>query len=136
MVKLSLNDLFNSLNAQPNSRCIREGECILDAKHIIACGTEEDKTAKRNTTTEVKLLALCLKTSALRENPHEVRATLSLLDSKLKPKELSCTCKAGQSQKCKHLAALLILCTRYVDPQKNIIMFYYLYSWLIKICFF
>ena len=78
-------------------RCWEEGEAVLKAKHIAACGitSREDN--------ELSILALCAQSSALRAKPHEVLVTV-----KSQGFDISCSCKAGMSEKYKHCVAVLL----------------------------
>lgn len=103
---LSFKNLFGYLDAAPTSRCINAGESILNAGHLITCGI----LAK--TATSITMFALCLKTSALLEKPHEIKGTFKFNKDEIMVEEFTCTCKAGLSKRCKHVAAVLILCSR------------------------
>ena len=78
-------------------RCWEEGEAVLKAKHIVACGI----TSRGDN--ELKILALCAQSSALRAKPHEILVTV-----KSQGFDISCSCKAGMSEKCKHCVAVLL----------------------------
>ena len=78
-------------------RCWEEGEAVLKAKHIVACGV----TSRENG--EMKILALCAQSSFLRAKPHEILVTI-----KSSGFHISCSCKAGMSEKCKHCVAVLL----------------------------
>ncbi|VEN47855.1 unnamed protein product [Callosobruchus maculatus] len=103
---LTLGTVFAYLEATPDSRCFVEGEAILNAKHVILIGTTNISEVM------VEVLALCLQTSALRSAPHEIKGKLSVVEQKVEIQQLTCTCKAGLSGRCKHIAAVLIKCTR------------------------
>ncbi|VEN44517.1 unnamed protein product [Callosobruchus maculatus] len=62
-VFLTLSSVFKYLCANTDSRCITEGEEILNANHIILMGVVSDSEEY------VELLALCLQTSALKGSP-------------------------------------------------------------------
>lgn len=108
-IKLSVLDVMNFLEANTNSRCIYEGEAVLDACHIILCG--KGVCLEENI---INLYGLCLQTSALYTNPHEIQGVLDVDQEKVTVQSMSCTCKAGNSGKCKHISALLLKCSRYV----------------------
>lgn len=103
---LSLKNLFLYLEASPTSRCINEGESIINAHHIITCGILE------RTAILIKLFALCLKTSALLEAPHEIKGELKINNEDVQVVEFVCSCAAGLSKRCKHIAGVLLMCTR------------------------
>lgn len=104
---LTVNTLFEFLDATPSSRCIYEGQAVLNAGHIILYGITE------KTESQVNVFALCLKSSGLKDIPHELKAIFLMNNDKnISIKSLICSCKAGNSSRCKHVAALLFLCTR------------------------
>lgn len=106
-VFLKLRSLFKYLNATPNSRCITEGEEVLNAKHLILCGV----SSVQGETHEI--FALCLQTSALSNGkPHEICGKLLVKDSSVEIQAFTCTCKAGMSGTCKHISATLMKFTR------------------------
>ena len=80
-----------------------EGEAVLKAKHIVACGV----TARGDN--ELKILALCAQSSYLRAKPHEIMVII-----KSEGFKISCSCKAGMSEKCKHCVAVLLHLNRLV----------------------
>lgn len=90
-----------------NSRCVYEGEEVVNAGHIILYGkTEESKNS-------MKIVALCLQTSALNSAPHEVYGSLIISPNNIvKIGHMRCTCKAGLGGTCKHVSGVLIQCTR------------------------
>ena len=87
-----------------SQRCWVEGEAVLQAKHIVACGI----MAKNDT--ELKIMALCAQTSCLRGKPHEIVMTVTCTGFKI-----TCSCKAGQSQRCRHCVAVLLHSNRYIN---------------------
>ena len=84
-------------------RCWEEGEAVLKAKHIVACGitSKQDK--------QLKILALCAQSSHLRAKPHEISVVVTTSGF-----EISCSCKAGLSERCKHCVAVLLHLIRQV----------------------
>lgn len=104
---LNLGTVFSYLKCNADSRCIVEGEALLNAKHVILTGI----TMETDTTKDI--LALCLQTSALKNLPHEIKGKLLITDNKVDILKFTCTCKAGLSQTCKHISAVLLKCTRY-----------------------
>lgn len=110
---LSLGDVFLYLQATPESRTIVEGEQLLNSKHLILCGL-------KNTPQEdvVDIFSLCLQTSGiLKSSPHGISGKLLVSNGNLKIDLFQCTCKAGMSEKCKHIAANLLKCTRWYKKQ-------------------
>ena len=78
-------------------RCLKEGEEVLKAGYIVACGIKEEKEGS------VVVHALCVQTSGIRGNPHQVEACV-----KKDTFTVTCSCKAGLSGYCKHCIALLL----------------------------
>lgn len=103
---VSLRSVFTYLKANPESRCIVEGEEILNANHIILMGSTTASDVS------VEILGLCLQTSALKNNPHEITGILEFFGSTNEIRDFKCTCKAGMSGVCKHISAILLKCTR------------------------
>lgn len=96
------------LGGTNTSRCVYEGEEVLNAGHLIMCGKLDSTSQEKN----IVVCGLCLQTSDLKSHPHEIKGQLEIINKKLKVKNMNCSCKAGNSGKCKHISALLIKCTR------------------------
>lgn len=114
-VFLNLNTIFKYLNATPSSRCVVEGEEVLNAKHLLLCGITSAENWVFN------IFALCLQTSALSQGkPHEISGKLNVNNGNVEIKPFRCTCKAGMSGTCKHVSATLLKCARWyiVDIKK------------------
>lgn len=81
-------------------RPYEEGLRLYNDKHVLYRGISAENLTK----TEV--IALCTKSSAIHEHPHEIKV--------VKENDLSCTCscKAGSLGKCKHCVAVLIYLNR------------------------
>ncbi|XP_067133681.1 uncharacterized protein [Centruroides vittatus] len=60
----------------------------------------------------VHFCALCLQTSALTSVPHRITGFLKFIDLSYKIDSITCSCKAGQSGKCKHCLAVLLFLNR------------------------
>ncbi|XP_043212915.1 uncharacterized protein LOC122389961 [Amphibalanus amphitrite] len=86
-------------------RCLKEGESILNSKHLLCCGVDSS-----NKTEDVVICSLCLQTSNLKAPPHEIRVTLSRSGC---IKGSLCSCKAGLAGACKHVAATLVYINRH-----------------------
>lgn len=82
------------------------GEAVLNAGHLILCGITEKNKKLFN------LFALCLQTSALQSSPHEISASLNILNNNINISKATCSCKAGLGGRCKHITATLLFCTR------------------------
>lgn len=85
-------------------RCLKEGEAILNSSHMLCCGVDV-----ANNTQDIVVCSLCLQTSSLKAPPHEIRVTLTRSGT---IKSAVCSCKAGLSGACKHVAATLIYINR------------------------
>lgn len=103
---VTLSSVFSYLQSTADSRCIVEGEALLNAKHIILIGTTKE------TDSHVEILALCLQTSAIKSSPHEIKGKLCIETGKINISKFTCSCKAGLSGTCKHVAAVLLKCSR------------------------
>ncbi|XP_064472617.1 uncharacterized protein LOC135387264 [Ornithodoros turicata] len=105
---LSLCEIFTFMDVSINSRTFVEGERILNSQHIVVCGRKASTSGAASTT----IVGLCLSTSALKGNPHVVSAVLENADNGFKIYQASCTCRAGNSEKCKHIMGVLLRCNR------------------------
>ncbi|XP_044745077.1 uncharacterized protein LOC123306939 [Coccinella septempunctata] len=95
---LSLTTVFKYLDATPNSRCFVEGEQVLNSRHLILMGIIDGKLNSDGIYSSIKIMALCLQTSALLTGkPHEVSGLLELDTSEEIWKIITfmCSCKAG-----------------------------------------
>lgn len=114
---LSLVDIIEYLNSElkggevkdGNRRCLKEGEAIVDSRHIIFCGVQsnEEKENEAEARCSVKIMALCLQTSKMSGPPHQIHVRICEKGEQ-KVKEATCSCKAGQSGQCKHIAGVLL----------------------------
>lgn len=108
MVRLSIVEYMQYLGGTESSRCVQEGEEVVNAGHVITLGRINSVDMKN-----VKLCALCLQTSALNSAPHHINGMLHIEGrGTVKVINMNCSCKAGNSGKCKHISAVLIKCTR------------------------
>ncbi|KAK0178534.1 hypothetical protein PV327_007415 [Microctonus hyperodae] len=103
---ISIKEICTWAGTKPDNRNFVEGERLLQAGHILKCG----KCSVKCDRGAVSIIAYCLQTSHLKENPHKIDGHVSLSG---KIKTMICTCKAGLGEKCKHIIATLIYCTRY-----------------------
>lgn len=69
---------------------------MLDAGHLITCGVVDEKDS------EVTIKALCIQSSSVQEAPRELQAVV-----RKDAFSITCSCKAGLSETCKHCIALL-----------------------------
>lgn len=103
---ISISEICEWAGTNPSQRNFREGENILKAGHLISCGKHENQTLESNS---VKLTAHCLQMSQLRASPHEITGEISAIGKII---SISCSCKAGLGEKCKHVLATLLYCHR------------------------
>ncbi|KAK4882480.1 hypothetical protein RN001_005799 [Aquatica leii] len=99
MPEVTLCDILEYVEG--GSRCIKEGEAVFNAGHIIMCGINNQK--------KEEIIGLCVQTSNLKVHPHTIKINLDT------PKQWMCTCtyKAGARGKCKHIIACLLFIYRY-----------------------
>jgi len=83
------------------TRPMIEGDAILDAGMLVLVGRLDG-----NHTHKVK--ALRLQSSSVFSNPHAIELDLNLHDVHNRINGMTCTCSAGESEKCKHEIAVLI----------------------------
>lgn len=76
-----------------------EGEKLLQSDHIVSVGVIEKNA------TEVQIFGLVLQTSHPKDNPHEV---IIKIRDKFENWKCKCSCKAGLSEKCKHIFGVLL----------------------------
>jgi hypothetical protein len=106
-VFLSMEQVCVTLDASPSSRNFIEGEAILKSRQLILC------EASKRTEFKVHVYALCLQTLALDSPPHTVEAVLKINRKKYASVvSISCSYKAGEGSRCKHVAATLLHCNR------------------------
>ncbi|XP_051156911.1 uncharacterized protein LOC127278964 [Leptopilina boulardi] len=98
---LNISDVCAFANATASTRNFLEGEKLLHAGHLLFCGKEAEEDNLIN------LIAFCIQSSKIKDAPHEIKR--SLLNGKINL--IKCSCTAGQSQKCKHVVATLLLLT-------------------------
>ena len=115
MLTLQLHTLCEFANAIPSSINLIEGQKVVNSGMIIMI----DATSKSNES--IELFALCLQTSALTSEPHTITGTLKINNSNNNYSDeknvvtidrMSCSCKAGTSQSCKHIVGVLLHCSR------------------------
>ncbi|XP_064461561.1 uncharacterized protein LOC135371436 isoform X1 [Ornithodoros turicata] len=96
-VKISLTTILQHVGE--GVRCLKEGEEVINAGHIIECSVVEV------TPSTVQVLGFVLQSSAPTKDPHKVSLALTEGGN---IQLLSCTCPAGESHKCKHCIAVLL----------------------------
>jgi len=79
---ISMQSICHWAGTNPAQRKFVEGERIFQAGHIIKCG----KNIQNCKSDVVSFTALCLQTSSLKENPHEINGKVT------SGKIVFCTC--------------------------------------------
>lgn len=100
---LSVNVILDHLGSTPKSRNFIEGEQIVNSNHLIYTGILSENSE------QYKLLSYCIQSSKNREDPHEINTVIAKTGKIISSQ---CSCAAGQSQQCKHSAAVLLFCSR------------------------
>lgn len=57
-----------------------------------------------------------MQSSHIRDMPHEITGEIHCQNNKLNIIRFVCTCKAGASECCKHIVAVLLYLNRYIQP--------------------
>lgn len=127
-MKLSIVEYMKYISGSEHSKCVVEGENVLDAGHLILAG----KIKETSCSDYIDVYGLCLQSSALDSNPHEITGKLSITAKYLKITSMICSCKAGNSGKCKHVSAFLIRCIRYFEVSS---IFMEIFHYLLPIYF-
>jgi len=101
-------------------RPMREGEQVLESGLVVSVGLKEKKDCV------LYIQALVLRTSGLTtQHPYLVEVWVNLEEEYgsrlLKDQSVECECPAGQSEKCKHVVAVLLYLTRLVFS--NVLLF-------------
>ena len=97
-VFLSLSQVLEFIESTPNSRNFVKGEKIINAGHLIFFGLNNQSANQHN-----------ILSSAFRDKPHEIK---TIIDQNGKIVSSKCSCTAGLSERCKHVTAVLLFCTR------------------------
>lgn len=105
-MKVLIEEICKFANTQPSHKNFIGGESILDVGHLIKCGIQQTDNSSDSV---YNIIAFCLQTSHLKDSPHEIFGAISL-DGKVMG--MSCSCKAGEGQDCKHVVATLLYCNR------------------------
>ncbi|KAK4886856.1 hypothetical protein RN001_003127 [Aquatica leii] len=114
--RFSVCDYFMYIKGTENSRVVYEGKEVLNAGHVILCGT----THRSEDT--INVYALCLQTSALQSPPHKIDGIFYFHDKKWDIKSFICSCKGGNSGRCKHILAVLLSCTSPFRKQISLVL--------------
>lgn len=104
--RVSLLQYFKYLEGNVDSRVVYEGEAVFHAGHVILCGRTESPAD------EIHLFGLCLQTSAISSDPHQIKGVFKISPSnnEVHIEKMMCSCKAGQGGRCKHISAVLLWC--------------------------
>ncbi|OXU21062.1 hypothetical protein TSAR_014568 [Trichomalopsis sarcophagae] len=119
---ISMKSICDWAGSNPSQRKFIEGERVYKAGHIIKCGKSEQLQNGYTMT----FTAVCLQTSNLRDNPHEINGQVSS-DGKIL--NCSCSCKAGLGEKCKHIIAALLYCYQKGDALETLSCTYKKCEW-------
>ncbi|XP_046408566.1 uncharacterized protein LOC124173099 [Ischnura elegans] len=102
-VILKFEEMVRYLGGNVGSRCVIEGECVFNAGLVMVVGTRGSREEGK-----INILSFVLQTSALSKDPVQVSGTLEVTEEgDLSARGMSCSCKAGNSEKCKHVSATL-----------------------------
>lgn len=103
-MKLTMAEICKFTQCTVSSRNYVKGEKVLNSKHVLICG-------KSPVTSEniIRIVAYCLQTSEIKSAPHEISGEISANGT---ISSFKCSCKAGLSEKCKHVLAVLLHCNR------------------------
>ena len=92
---LSKEEICRWANTSDSKRNFKEGERIINGDHIIYCKKNIDFSGS------VRLSAKCLSISSLKRETNEIKGNEPLIS-------MTCTCKAGLGEKCKHALGTLL----------------------------
>lgn len=96
-IKLTFSDLSSFVGNR--NRMQTEGEAVLAAGHLVRVGV------KNVIGESINVVGICLQSSKIRDNPHEINIKFAGSYSSWKCK---CSCKAGAGSHCKHICAVLL----------------------------
>ena len=103
IMRLEIGEVCKFAKCGVSSRNFVEGEILLiNAGYVLNCGTI-DESAEHN------LLAFCVQTSGVKERPHTIKGEIGARGKIL---SMTCSCKAGLSEMCKHIVGVLLYVTR------------------------
>ncbi|XP_044595530.1 uncharacterized protein LOC123272659 [Cotesia glomerata] len=106
-MRISIQEICAFALATPRSKCFTGGENILNQGHLLYCGKISEISEENNC---LKIIAFCLQTSNIRDDPHEING--EVLKDKGKIVGMSCSCAAGLGGECKHVVATLLYLNR------------------------
>ena len=102
---LNISDILTWTGNNPKQKNIRDAQRILSAGHLIRCGINSEKSNENVTV----VTAQSIQTSHMKEKPHEIKANIAKSG---KIMSVTCSCRAGEGEKCKHAVATLFHCYR------------------------
>ncbi|XP_043210531.1 uncharacterized protein LOC122375293 [Amphibalanus amphitrite] len=112
---LSLEHILKYLDASAEQvsdgsrRCLVEGESIVNSNFLLCCGIKAEDREKLSSSNNVSIFALCMQTSKMSGQPHEINI---LLKQSGEISTATCSCKAGLSGTCKHIVGCLLFVYR------------------------
>lgn len=106
-MSLNIEKICSWADTGKTRRNFKEGQRILEAGHILSCG----KKINPQDESVILVTSFCLSTSQLKRfRPHTIQGKI-LRDGTII--SMSCTCKAGLGEKCKHVMGTLLWIDRY-----------------------
>lgn len=101
-MSLSIEEILRFLGSDESKNNMKQAmRIVTSSNNLFFCG-------KNNSTDgNYEIIARCLAVSSLHGETHEIKGKIS---KKGEIQNMSCSCKAGQSEKCKHVAATLLHC--------------------------
>lgn len=101
-MSLTLEEIFCYLKTDKSKNTIKQGlRIVLSSGNLFHCG--KNLTKENN----YEITARCLAVSSLHGETHEIKGSISNAG---KINKMKCSCKAGEGEKCKHIAATLLHC--------------------------
>lgn len=105
---LSLEEICTWAETDKTRRNFMEGKRALAADHILSCG----KNVAKSDNETLQITAFCLSTSQLKKSrPHTIEGKIKKNGTII---SMSCSCKAGLGEQCKHVIATLLCIHRYL----------------------
>lgn len=101
---LTLHNICTWAGTNTAQRNYIEGNKIVNAGHLIFCGKKAGRPDE-----SVHILAKCMALSKMRGVPHQILGEISTIGDVM---SMECSCKAGLGEKCKHILATLLHCSR------------------------
>jgi len=102
-MKLTLSEICKYGECTITSRNFSEGEKLLNSDYVIKCGRIATESNGYN------IMAYCRQYSTINGKSHEIKGDIDVNGSII---TFNYSCKAGLSEKCKHILAVLLFCNR------------------------